>query len=225
MGPPPPAPWLPPRAEVARWLALPSPPPQTGPGPPEPPSLSLSLLGKKFVAAGLQTRPFATPHKNEDRPHLQVNNTTKTLSGGPAGGALSWPFRPPAHLCIVRILAPRSLAPPTTYPARSSRPRTPQVLVLLGMQLAGGCLSAISLRFSFVSSHLIHMEPAATAGPTKPQLARRLAGQDLDQRLRIERSTLLIRSDGSRVGQWVWNCDERERERVAGVRVCAGGAA
>jgi hypothetical protein len=178
MGPPPPAPWLPPRAEVARWLALPSPPPQTGPGPPEPPSLSLS-----------------------------------------------WPFRPPAHLCIVRILAPRSLAPPTTYPARSSRPRTPQVLVLLGMQLAGGCLSAISLRFSFVSSHLIHMEPAATAGPTKPQLARRLAGQDLDQRLRIERSTLLIRSDGSRVGQWVWNCDERERERVAGVRVCAGGAA
>jgi hypothetical protein len=43
--------------------------------------------GKKFVAAGLQTRPFAAPHKNEDRPHLQVNNTTKTLSGGPTGGA------------------------------------------------------------------------------------------------------------------------------------------
>jgi hypothetical protein len=35
----------------------------------------------------------------------------------------------------------------------------------------------ISLRFSFVSSHLIHMEPAATTGPTKLQLARRLAGQ------------------------------------------------
>jgi hypothetical protein len=46
-----------------------------------------SLRGKKFVAAGLQTRPFAASHKNEDRPHLQVNNTTKTLSGGPAGGA------------------------------------------------------------------------------------------------------------------------------------------
>jgi hypothetical protein len=46
-----------------------------------------SQNGKKFVAAGLQTRPFAAPHKNEDRPHLQVNNTTKTLSGGPAGGA------------------------------------------------------------------------------------------------------------------------------------------
>jgi hypothetical protein len=45
------------------------------------------MSGKKFVAAGLQTRPFAAPHKNEDRPHLQVNNTTKTLSDGPAGGA------------------------------------------------------------------------------------------------------------------------------------------
>jgi hypothetical protein len=42
---------------------------------------------KKFVAARLQTRPFAAPHKNEDRPHLQVNNTTKMLSGELAGGA------------------------------------------------------------------------------------------------------------------------------------------
>jgi hypothetical protein len=43
--------------------------------------------GKKFVAARLQTRLFAAPHKKEDRSHPQVNNTTKTLSGGPAGGA------------------------------------------------------------------------------------------------------------------------------------------
>jgi hypothetical protein len=63
------------------------------------------------------------------------------------------------------------------------------------------------------------MEPAATAGPTKPQLAQRLAGRELDQRLRIERSTLLIQSDGSGVGQCVWNCDEREREWQACVCV------
>jgi hypothetical protein len=35
--------------------------------------------GKKFVAAGLQTRPFAVPHKNEDRPHLQVHQITFLL--------------------------------------------------------------------------------------------------------------------------------------------------
>jgi hypothetical protein len=35
--------------------------------------------GKKFVAAGLQTRPFAAPHKNEDRPHLQVHQITFLL--------------------------------------------------------------------------------------------------------------------------------------------------
>jgi hypothetical protein len=29
---------------------------------------------------------FAAPHKKVDRPHLQANNTTKTLSGGLAGG-------------------------------------------------------------------------------------------------------------------------------------------
>jgi hypothetical protein len=46
-----------------------------------------NCLGKKFVAARLQTRLFAAPHKKEDRSHPQVNNTTKTLSGGPAGGA------------------------------------------------------------------------------------------------------------------------------------------
>jgi hypothetical protein len=34
-----------------------------------------------------KTSLFAAPHKNEDRPHLQINNTTKTLSGGTAGGA------------------------------------------------------------------------------------------------------------------------------------------
>jgi hypothetical protein len=45
------------------------------------------ICGKKFVAVRLQTRLFAAPHKKEDRPHPQVNNTTKTLSGGPAGGA------------------------------------------------------------------------------------------------------------------------------------------
>jgi hypothetical protein len=43
--------------------------------------------GKKFVAVRLQTRLFAAPHKKEDRSHPQVNNTTKTLSGGPAGEA------------------------------------------------------------------------------------------------------------------------------------------
>jgi hypothetical protein len=37
------------------------------------------VLGKKFVAAGLQTRPFASPHKNEDRPHLQVHQITFLL--------------------------------------------------------------------------------------------------------------------------------------------------
>jgi hypothetical protein len=36
-----------------------------------------ALLGKKIAAA---------PHKNENRPHLQVNNTIKTLSDKPAGG-------------------------------------------------------------------------------------------------------------------------------------------
>jgi hypothetical protein len=46
-----------------------------------------SRTGKKFVAARLQIRLFAAPHKKEDRSHPQVNNTTKTLSGGPAGGA------------------------------------------------------------------------------------------------------------------------------------------
>jgi hypothetical protein len=50
------------------------------------PTTCPDVRGKKFVAAGLQTRPFAAPHKNEDRPHLQVNNTIKTLSGGPVGG-------------------------------------------------------------------------------------------------------------------------------------------
>jgi hypothetical protein len=44
------------------------------------------LVGKKFAAARLQTRLFAAPHKKVDRPHLQANNTTKTLSGRPAGG-------------------------------------------------------------------------------------------------------------------------------------------
>jgi hypothetical protein len=53
--------------------------------------LAGSSSGKKFVAARLQTRLFAAPHKKEDRSHPQVNNTTKTLSGGPAGGAYS-PF-------------------------------------------------------------------------------------------------------------------------------------
>jgi hypothetical protein len=48
-------------------------------------------LGKKFAAAGLQTRMFAVPHRKEDRAHLQVNKTTKTLPGGPAGG-LYLPF-------------------------------------------------------------------------------------------------------------------------------------
>jgi hypothetical protein len=42
--------------------------------------------GKKFVAAGLQTRPFAAPHKNEDRPHLQVHQITFLLYYWPAGG-------------------------------------------------------------------------------------------------------------------------------------------
>jgi hypothetical protein len=42
--------------------------------------------GNFFALARLQTRLFAAPHKKEDRPHLQANNTTKTLSGGPAGG-------------------------------------------------------------------------------------------------------------------------------------------
>jgi hypothetical protein len=32
--------------------------------------------GKKFAAAHLQTRLFAAPHKNEDRPHLQVHQIT-----------------------------------------------------------------------------------------------------------------------------------------------------
>jgi hypothetical protein len=49
------------------------------------------LIGKKFAAARLQTRMFAAPHKNEDRPHLQVNNITKTLPGGHAGG-IYYPF-------------------------------------------------------------------------------------------------------------------------------------
>jgi hypothetical protein len=33
-------------------------------------------LGKKFVAARLQTRLFAAPHKKVDRPHLQVHQIT-----------------------------------------------------------------------------------------------------------------------------------------------------
>jgi hypothetical protein len=32
--------------------------------------------GKKFVAARLQTRLFAAPHKKVDRPHLQVHQIT-----------------------------------------------------------------------------------------------------------------------------------------------------
>lgn len=43
--------------------------------------------GKKFVATRLQTRLFTVPHKKEDISYPQVNNTTKTLSDGPAGGA------------------------------------------------------------------------------------------------------------------------------------------
>jgi hypothetical protein len=45
-----------------------------------------AFKGKKFAAAGLQTRMFAAPHKKEARPQPQVNNITKTLPGGPAGG-------------------------------------------------------------------------------------------------------------------------------------------
>jgi hypothetical protein len=81
------------------------------------------LPGKKFVAARLQTRLFAAPHKKEDRPHPQVNNTTKTLSGGPAGGTYSHFCSRAANSLVCSQAAANffSLActcpkpPPTTY--------------------------------------------------------------------------------------------------------------
>jgi hypothetical protein len=36
-------------------------------------------MRKKFATARLQTKMFTAPHKKENRPHLQVNNTTKTI--------------------------------------------------------------------------------------------------------------------------------------------------